>query len=341
MEQHDSRDDRQDYEPDPFAGLERWAKDTERRVQRERRLGGLGRLGGRVLRNVLILAGAGLAVALLVTAVPAVRSWLPNGSSSSGLDDAVAYPTHSVPGGISVTTSVSAAPTDPFAGTPAATYPKGKAGITLPRATAVKGFTGAQVDAALQRVRAALVAGRLDRAMLVGHDPAAFVALVAPNERDDVAKWFTSDRFSSVATWIDPAVKLDPGEQPRVSGRVTYASVLLNGIQTLRVTTNFVWVYAFDGADHPLAVAHDEIRWDFPSTRNLRAGDKGMWIGDTRSYMAWVDCAASAKGLLAPTRPDTTVPGPKNSGDPDAFLRADHSLDIIDECGRTSPSPSR
>jgi hypothetical protein len=323
----------QNDDQDPFIGLQEWAEDTERRVRRERRRGGL-------RRKALVAVNAAVAVLLVVVTVLVVRPLL---SASAGDDVAAAYPTQSVPGGVSATSSASAAPTDPFAGTPAAGYPKGEAGITLPKATAVTGFTAAQVDTALRRVRAALVAARLDRSMLVRHDPATFLALLAPNDRDDVSKWFKSTNRGLVATWIDPAVRLDPAEPPRVSGRVTYSSTRIKGIQTLRVTTNFIWVYAFEGPDRPLAAEHDEIRWEFPSPKNLRAGDQGMWIADTQGYSAWVDCAAAAKGLLAPTRHGTvTAPSPRNSEEADAYLRADHALDIADDCSlKPSASPSK
>ncbi|GIM89145.1 hypothetical protein [Paractinoplanes toevensis] len=121
-------------------------------------------------------------------------------------------------------------------------------------------------------------------------------------------------RFATVATWIDPAVKLDAGEEPRVSGRITYASVVVDGLRTLRVTSNFVWVYAFDRADRPLAVAHDELRWELPSTAGLRAGDRGRWLGDRKSYPALVDCAASDRGPLAPTRVGGTPRPACNTG---------------------------
>jgi hypothetical protein len=276
----------------------------------------------------MVLGGVAVAVLVVAVAVPVVRSWR----------GPVAYPTESVPSGISVTSSQSAAPTDPFAGTPAAAYAKGQAGITLPKAKAVTGFSAAQVGAALQQVRKALVAGRLDHDMLVDHRPTGFLNLLSPNSRDDIEKWFGSAKFQSLATWIDPAVRLDPREQPRVSGRVTYSSVVVGGLRTLRVTTNFIWVYAFQsGGDHPLAAEHDEIRWEFPSTTNLRPGDRGMWVADVKSYAAWVDCAAGAKGLLAPTKPTAAVdPAPSDSEDPDNYLKADHALDIGDDCGKTS-----
>jgi hypothetical protein len=306
--------------PDPFAGHEDWVKAAERRARRERRQAVLRRAGP-------IVAG----VVVLAVAVPLVRS----GLSSDG-DTAAAYPTQSVPAGESVVTTASAAPTDPFAGTPAAGYPKGRAGITLPPAKAVTGFTAAQVGAALRQVRTAMIAGRLDPGMLVGHRAAPFLALLAPNNRKGIGEWFTTHTAGPVATWIDPAVRLDPAEQPRVRGRVTYTSALVDDIRTLQITTNFVWVYAFTGAEHPLAAEHDQIRWEFPSTRNLRAGDHGMWLRDAQSYGALVDCDAAHRGLLAPTRPDEA--GSTSAEDPEKLLEADHSLDIDGDC--LDPSPA-
>jgi len=306
-----------DETPDPFAQLADWAQETERRERRKRRWSGVAK------KAPWVLTGVVLAV-LLALAVPRMFSAKPGAADT-------AYPKAAVPSGITVTTSESATPTDPFAGTPAASYPKGAAGITLPKATAVTGFTAAEVDTSLKQVRKALIAGRLDDMMLTGHDPSRLIALLAPDQRGQAAGWFTNAKFSGVATWIDPSVKLDPREEPRVSGRVTYSSVMADGLRTLRVTTNFIWVYAFAGPDHPLAAEHEQVNWEFPATENLRAGDHGMWVGESKSYSAWVDCVASDRGLLAPTRPEA-APRPSDSEDPNALLEADHSLDIKDEC---------
>lgn len=336
MDQHD--------ETDPFIELQEWAKATERRVRRETRAVGL-------RRRVSLLAPIVIAALLLVTLVPAIRSKLPSGSPGRSDDRAAALPAESMAAsvsatssssganGISAVTSGSAAPTDPFAGTPAARFPKGAAGISLPPAKAVTGFTAAQVGAALKQVRAALIAGRLASGMLVGHHPAPFLALLAPNDRAPIGKWFKGTDFDGVATWISPAVRLDPGEQPRVSGRVSYTSVMVDGLRTLRVTTNFVWVYAFVGVGagtaKPLAAEHDENRWEFPSTDNLRAGDRGMFMRSSKSYSAWVDCAAAAKGLLAPTATGTApTPDPANTDNPDEYLKPDHTIDIKNDCAK-------
>ncbi len=289
-----------------------------------------------VFRTLSVLAAVGVAAALLVAAVPALRSLLPEPRTNSA-----AYPTQSAPDGISATSSERAAPTDPFAGTAARAYPKGAAGITLPPAKAVKGFTAAEVGASLKKVRAAMIAGRLDHEMLVEHKPAKFLALLAPTDRKSVAKWFKTNDFSTVATWIDPAVKLDPQEEPRVSGRITYASLVVDDIRTLRVTTNFVYVYAFRGWDRPIAAVHDEIQWEFTHPDDVYPADRGMWLGETQSYMAMMDCLAAERDLLAPgSIVDAPEVDPSDTSDPDDWLKPDYKLDIGDDCAPASAKPS-
>jgi hypothetical protein len=337
--------DGNDEPNDPFAGLEDWARDAEKRVRKQVRREPKPprapkpprrpRAGSSPLRSALLVAAVAVGAVVLASVVPGLRSFLPKSSS------AAAYPTESVPPGVTVTTSVSAAAADPFAGTPAAHYPKGAAGITLPVATKVTGLTAAEVGADLRRVRAAMIAGRLDPRMLVGHQPDRFLALLAPANSRNIRAWFKDAAADSVATRIDPAVRLDPAQPPRVSGRVTYRSLPVDSRATLRVTTNFVWVYAFDGPRHPLAVEHDEIDWDFPDTHHLRAADQGMSISSAKSYAALIDCAAGRKGLFAPTRlGDQAAPAPSGTENDNDYLRADHSLDINDDCGMASKSPA-
>lgn len=329
--------DQQD-DSDPFIHLQAWAQETERRVRRESSVLHL-------RRRVSLLAPIIIAGLLLVSLVPAIRSRLPAGSTA-GDDRISVVPAASISAesGPAPAAAPSAAikPTEirsagPFAGTSAVGYPQGAAGISLPAARAVTGFTTAQVGTALREVRAALIAGRLTPGMLTGHHPQPFLALLAPNDRGPIGQWFKGTKFDAVATWISPAVRLDPAEPPRVSGRVSYASVEAGGLRTLRITTNFVWVYAFGRAasGHPLAAEHDEIRWEFPSAPNLRAGDQGMWIAAAKSYLAWVDCAAAAKGQLAPTGGGAaTAADPANTEDPGEYLKPGHTLDISNDCGK-------
>ncbi|HEY0001188.1 MAG TPA: hypothetical protein VGB74_12095 [Actinoplanes sp.] len=307
--------------PDPFAGLEEWARKTERRVRRETRLLGFRRTrgdapgrGARYLRLLLAFTVAGV---LLAAAIPVLRSWMPASVPQASPASAVSG-TETV----TVTTLAGPAPADPFVGTPAAGYRAGEAGITLPRAVAVDGFRAGEVETALRRVRAVLIASRLAEGMLVGHEPARFLALLAPGQRAAVEARFRAGSFSTLATWIDPTVSLDMAAPPRVSGRATYTSAVVGGVRTLQVTTNFVWVYAFQAAGRPLAAVHDEIRWDFPSPAGRAAADRGMRVGETRGYLAWADCNAAGRGMVAPSPNRAAI----------ELLRADHPIETPDAC---------
>ncbi|WIM93715.1 hypothetical protein ACTOB_005701 [Actinoplanes oblitus] len=307
MNQHD--------ESDPIAQLQDWARKTERKVRWGRRV--------RLLRHLIPLL---LAAVLIAAVVPAVR-W-----ALSDDDTPAARP--GVPDGVTATTTTSAAPTSPFEGTAAAHYPIGAAGITLPPAKAVTGFSAAEVAVALAKVRTALILARLDHDMIVDHRTSGFLRLLAPGARARFEKSVRDKTFTNVLTWIDPAVKLDPRNEPRVSGRVTYESVMDGRTRVLRVTTNFVWVYAFQGefAYRPLAVEHDQVDWNFVQDETVRRSDRGMWVGATRSYSAWVDCAAGKKGLLAPTPKGIGGTALPDTEDPDQLAKPEHPLDIGDDC---------
>lgn len=335
--------DENDRNADPFAALEDWARKTERRVRRENRRGRLGRWWRRrrerarardgqvrAVHAVLRITVAIVGLVVLATAVPQVRRWFPVGVPAVGSGPSPSRSSQASQESIPTPTL-----SDPFAGTPAAAYSRGAAGIVLPEAKVVPGFTAAQVRDSLEQVRKALIASHLDPDMLIRHRVDGFVNLLAPGERADARKWFGSTRFDTVAVWIDPSVSLDEHEQPRVSGTVEYVSQIVGGRQTLKITTNFVWVYAFDRDDpNPLAIAHDQIEWQFSWARQLIAADRGMWLSTSEGYRAWVDCAAARKGLLAPTREGTVT---VSTDDQNAYMDADHALDIDDNCG---PAPS-
>lgn len=293
---------------DPFDGLHDWAKDVERRAKRAhrlRRLRSAAALRRRRPRRPVGQRGGGVMWVAIIVIVLGLLATVPNLLSRRSVA-AGRYPRQDLPAGVYATTTATAGPSSPFEGTPALYYPRGEAGITLPPATAVDGFTAAQLDAALQQVRTALVAGRLDHEMLVDHLPARFVGLLAPNDQTAVGKWFAAHRFIGVATWIDPAAHLDPAELPRVSGRVTVASAVVDGVPTLRITTNFVWVYAFTGTHDRIAAIHDQVRWDFPDEKKVRPGDAGM-----------------------------CDPQVHDTEDPNAYLKPDHALAIADDCPKT------
>ena len=320
-----------------------WWRAAERRALRTHRLRLLGQRVAGALRRV----GRGLAggarlllppwvvatvVVLLIggAAVSVVRD-LDFGYSSDTTD-----PGHVHPSGEYATSSPGAVAAGPFDGTPAADYAEGSAGIMLPAAKPTAGISRKQVDAALSKVRKALIAGRLDRRMLAKHDTSAFLALFPRDLRRELVGDFRSAQFSSFATWIDPSAELMP-IKPRVSGRTTYRAATWGGRRGIDVVTNYVWVYAFtEGGAHPgghLAVVHDEVTWFLPVPGPREAAPE-LRIRATQSYAYGMDCKALKKGLLAPSNPNDPGPAEPNPEDPDSYYNPDRSLKVGDTCDK-------
>jgi hypothetical protein len=310
-----------------------WLRELEREIQPSRWFRLRLRLRRRA-RRLLVGAGAVLAVGLLVTAGTV-------GYGHVRLPSLPAYPTISPPAGVQATTTASPPPAaGPFDGTPAAAYPAGAAGITLPPAKPTGDFTAAQVAAGLAKVRAALVTARLDRTFITATDPEPLLRHFAPDARADRRADFTQGAFASFATRLAPGARLAP-EQPRVKGRVTYrAARNPHGVRVLRVTTNFVWAYAFRAPRYEpgdgVVVVHDTIVWELPHPGDVRTRSIGLWLVDQDSYLSNIDCAAARKSLLRlPGDERAPTPTPTGTVDPDSLYDPDRSLEIPDNCGLT------
>ncbi|MFG1672635.1 hypothetical protein [Micromonospora sp. NPDC049282] len=285
----------------------------------------LGRHSGKLL-------GGGVAVLLLAcTGVGATVGYQGFQRWRAG---PVAYPTISPPSGEQAVTSASPPPAaGPFDGTPAAGFPEGTAGIALPPAKRTGPFTARQVTDALTKVRKALVTARLDRAFFTAKEPERLVRQFAPDARDDLRDDFPAGEAGSYATRLAPGARLG-ADQPRVKGRISYrAAKDPDGIRILRITTNFVWAYAFPTASTEpgggVVVVHDTVVWSVAHPDDVRPASLGLWIEKADSYASNIDCAAWDKGLLALGEP--SFGGPADP-DPDAVFDPDKTLDLPDTC---------
>ncbi|WBB72230.1 hypothetical protein O7602_21255 [Micromonospora sp. WMMD1128] len=191
-------------------------------------------------------------------------------------------------------------PRDLFAGTVGADFAVGEAGIVLPRATAQGPFTAREVGAALSRVRAALVQARLDLSMIVG-DPEPFLALLAPATRDRLRPDFDGAAFLNYATRSDS--RQHP-EETRVRGDMRYrATTAEDGTPVLEITTEYVWMYAYDVARTApgragLATIRDRVVWFVPRPDGLPAARRGLWLVSAEAATNNVDCARLAEGFF-------------------------------------------
>lgn len=201
-------------------------------------------------------------------------------------------------------------PPSPFAGTQAAGFAGGAAGIVLPPAEPVGDFTAADVASALRQVRQALVAARLDPAMLVDHDPTRLVELLAPAQQTAMREAFHSTTFATFATQVADGAALIP-VPPRVAGEISYrATTAERDLPVLEVVTTFAWVYAFEPplGDEPtesspaIVVVRDELQWEGRYDRHWLETSRGMWLADSASYAWGADCVAYQDGLIRPGR---------------------------------------
>jgi hypothetical protein len=228
----------------------------------------------------------------------------------------------------------------PYANSPAADWPDGAAGILPPSAGPVGGFTAEQVEAATRQVRDLLVASRLDRQVVVGHDPGRFLAGFAADARRQLQPLFGGGREAEVQSLVslvaDDATLLPV--DPKVSGRM---SVHAGGAGELVVHTNYVFVYAFhtnapDKIVDPmdiLVVVRAAVDYVLRVGNRWTPGSQGWWYGEAGGYAYSIACDAYRKGYLAPAfteRPATEISGQ----DRDAYFDPDRPLPEASGCPR-------
>lgn len=216
----------------------------------------------------------------------------------------------------------------PFDGTPAASFASGEAGLVMPAAKTTGAWSEQEVAAALQKVRAALIASHLDHRIIVDHDVSAFLATLCSACGDHLGKEFAAGRFGLVAQRIAKEWKL-AAEPPRVSGHTTFRESKWGEVKVLEVVTNYVWVYPFDlpqeWSGERVVVAHDEVRWVFPKDADVDGSYRGMSQADSKGYLVGMECGQAKLGYLAP-RPH------RSTTTQDALYRPDHPFEVEKGC---------
>jgi hypothetical protein len=204
--------------------------------------------------------------------------------------------------------------THPYDSTPAADWADGADGIATPPARAVSGFSPEQVKTATEQVRDVLVASRIDRRMLIDHDPEGFLAKLAPDARRQLSPLFGRGREPEVQSLVSMAAKgsaLLPVE-PKVDGEM---SVRRGNAGELVVRTNFVFVYAFQpegptrlvDAMNVLVVVRADVDYVLRAGEKWTAGSRGLWYGNATGYAYSIGCEAYRHGYLAPAVSERAV----------------------------------
>ncbi|MER5225144.1 hypothetical protein [Streptomyces flaveus] len=214
-------------------------------------------MGGRPARRRKLWAIIGVPVVLALALVAMKPSLLPGdpfGTDSTGAESAAPLPEETAP----PSTAPSAAPgtptlDQPFAGSPAARYADGAAGIVLPEAKPVGSFGKDEVERALKQTKALLVDANLDRKTLLGGTPETVLGILDPKQ-----PWMLSDVRSGLRK---PDKENDPlvlfsrfdkdearlvGDVVKTHGRMTFEPGE-NG--SVVVHADYTFVYAVAPAD--------------------------------------------------------------------------------------------
>ncbi|MFC5184830.1 hypothetical protein [Actinomadura harenae] len=184
------------------------------------------------------------------------------------------------------------APSDYFAGSPAAAYQDGEAGIAMPAAQAMAGLTSTDVEAAYARIKRILVAADLDPATVYAGDVKPLAATLDPEQ----AKGLSSRRVWTNAFAPGSAVAATP--TVKVHGTVT-PSAAKDG---LSVRTDHNFVYAVHPPQRADLVQRVVVRRSVTFTVTRDGGDVRVWISQMGRSAAPAPCM-STDGWIHPTYP--------------------------------------
>ena len=215
----------------------------------------------------------------------------------------------------------------PFDSTPAANWADGAAGIVPPAPKAVGSFTAEQVSQTTQLVRDVLIASRIDRRMLVDHDPSGYLGLLAPDARNQLAPSFGKGReleVQSLVSLVAAGSTLLPVE-PKVSGSM---SVSAGDDGDLVVHTNYVFAYAFEPPSptrlvdsmNVIVVVRADVDYVLLSSDKWMAGSQGLWYGEAAGFGYSISCDAYRKGYLAPFVSERSVTRQPDGVEPGVFF---------------------
>ncbi|MEU4740818.1 hypothetical protein AB0G02_10165, partial [Actinosynnema sp. NPDC023658] len=201
---------------------------------------------------------------------------------------------------------------EPFAGTSAASWADGAAGVVVPEAGPVGAYSADQVAGAYERVREAVVAARLDRRVVEQHDLEPFFRLFAPDLRESLRVLFdgrNDGEAALVVTRVDGGARL-AGAEPKVRGEMA-AEVGPDG--ELAVRTDYTFAYAFAperpdlvrGPMDVVALSRFQVRY---SVRTGGPGVEGLWADASVGSLHSMACSAAKRGYLAPAFTEPSLP---------------------------------
>ncbi|WP_052314613.1 hypothetical protein [Nocardia thailandica] len=229
--------------------------------------------------------------------------------------------------------------THPYQHTPAQDWAEGEQGIVTPPPTPIGRYTSEQVATALGKVRALIIAARLDRQVIEYHDPEPVLALLAPGQAATIRPQLRPGNEAHT-WWV--TVKIATGYPllpvtPRVTGTMTTA---LDDDGELIIHTNYVVAYAFD-TPHPemltgpldiVAVDRWEAAYRWIDNPAYDAESQGIYYGPMRGHQFSIGCALHRQGFTAPDYTNRVWTGTPAERPAEAYFDPSQPMPTKDGC---------
>lgn len=243
----------------------------------------------------MLIAG----VTLMPIAVVAVATYWNDitGQSEAG------RPTVRTPPSTTATTYVPNAAVDlsqPFVGTPAASWRNGIAGIRSREPKAAGEFSAVEVGRAIKAVRKTIAAAYLNRQVIAQHDIRPFLRTLAPDIRAQL-KGKPKSNYVVLAHQDYPLLPADPKSKGTLSVRAGQRGELI-------VRARFAVAYAFDvdsldrvrDALDIVAVIKSDLTFRVYAGPRWDDATHGVHLGGGKSETFAMSCEHAHKGYLAP-----------------------------------------
>ena len=227
-------------------------------------------MNGRARRKRRLWAALGVPLAIAVAVVAMKPSLIPGDPFGGKAESYPAAASPLAPETAAPTAAPSAVDPEiptldrPFAGSPALNWADGKAGIVLPKATAVGAFSKARVQLALNQAEKFLVDANLNPKTIAGARPTTALAVLDPLQPQMISRLKVS--LSDPGETHDPLLlfsRFDPedvrlvGDVVKTRGRITFEKSDRSGVL---IHTDYTFVYPVVRTDGSTQVARTIVR---------------------------------------------------------------------------------
>jgi hypothetical protein len=217
---------------------------------------------------------------------------------------------------------------DPFQGSPAASFADGAAGIVMPPARALPGYPAAQVARAYRITKRMLIAASLDPKTLQGGSPDAFARLLTTRERTffvhglDHIGLDKRGYLRSTRGWVTsfaPGTTQFDSDVVKVHGVMAARVAAEKHAPLLRVHANYLFVYPVQQPGRPATlmriVVHAVVNVDFAHWDDAPGGPLEPWWNGIGWGTAGGRCDVN-DGFVHPAFPSSAAEKVTPSGAP-------------------------